>query len=354
MNLTRSISRRRVLQRGAIAAGGALAVPAILSVRPARADESLVFVGYGGSTQAGYEKYHVDPFVADTGIQVTRSSGPDLAKLKAMVQTGKVEWDVVLLVSAQGVEAERLGLLEDIDYSVVKKVDTVLPARRSCFPFTTYWSVIAYDPKRLPADKAPSDWAGFWDVAKYPGRRAIRDRVEETLEIALMADGVAPKDLYPLDVDRAFKSLDRIKPHITKFVLQTPQTVSLVQTGEIDLSYTYAGRVVAMQDDGISMTYQSRQPLLMPTYVGVVKGSKHRDAAMRLLAYFMDPARQAAFNNGMPGSGVAAFDALPLLTGKTASLQPDYKSPDTTIINVEWWADNYPALSKRWKEWLLA
>jgi putative spermidine/putrescine transport system substrate-binding protein len=354
MSSPKHISRRRVLQRGAMLAGTALAAPAILAASPARADESLVFVGYGGSTQAGYEKYHVDPFVADTGIKVTRGSGPDLAKLKAMVQTGKVEWDVVLLVSAQGVEAERQGLLEEIDYSIVKKVEMVFPARRCCFPFTTFWSVIAYDPRRLASEKVPTDWPGFWDVAKFPGRRAIRDRVEENLEIALMADGVAPKDLYPLDVDRAFKSLDRIKPHITKFVLQTPQTVSLVQTGEIDLSYTYAGRVVAMQDDGVSMEYKTGQPLLMPNYVGVVKGTKHREAAMRLLDYFMRPDRQVAFNNAMPGSGIVARAGIAQLTGKTAALEPDYDSPETTKLNVDWWADNYPALSKRWKEWLLA
>ena len=30
-----------------------------------------------------------------------------------------------------------------------------------------------------------------------------------------MADGVAPDKLYPLDVDRAFKKLEEIKPNIT-------------------------------------------------------------------------------------------------------------------------------------------
>ncbi len=346
------VSRRRLLKWGAVGAGALM--PFSIVPSRSRAAESLVFIAYGGSLQAAYERYFIAPFMRDTGVHVTTTSGPNLAKLKAQVQTGNIEWDVVVLVGAQGVDAEREGLLEKIDYSVVQKVDSFFPARERCFPFASFWGGVAYDPKRIPPERVPRTWSQFWDTKKFPGRRAIRDRVEESLEIALMADSVSPKQLYPLDVDRAFRALDRIKPHVTKFIVQTPQTISLVQSGEIDLSYTYAGRVAAAQADGISLDYVSGQPLVVPNYIGVTKGSKRRTAGMQLLSYFMRPDLQAAYNNAMPGNGVNARAAIPMLTGKSASLQPKFDDPDCALSDMEWWADNYPALSRRWKEWLLA
>src|SRR5205823_2462578 len=60
----------------------------------------------------------------------------------------------------------------------------------------------------------PKSWADWWDVKKFPGARSMRDHPVDNLEFALIADGVAMDKLYPLDVDRAFKKLDQIKPHV--------------------------------------------------------------------------------------------------------------------------------------------
>ena len=65
--------------------------------------------------------------------------------------------------------------------------------------------------------RAPASWADFWDVKKFPGKRALRKGPKYTLEFALMADGVAPKDVYKVlagkdGQDRAFKKLDELKP----------------------------------------------------------------------------------------------------------------------------------------------
>ncbi|MBV9786214.1 MAG: ABC transporter substrate-binding protein [Acidisphaera sp.] len=340
------VSRRAVL-------GAALAAPAVIVPGRSWAADQLVFVGSGGANQDAYEKVQLAAFTRDTGIKVIVVSGPDLAKLKAQVVTGNIEWDALAFDGVSAVGAERQGLLEPIDYSIVKPVDGFLPNRPGCFPCYTFWGGVAYDPNRHPRDKVPATWPQFWDAKTYPGQRGMRDRAGETIEMALLGDGVQPHELYPLDIDRAFRSLDRIKPYVLKFINQTPQTITLVQTGEIDFSYAYAGRVNAAQRDGLSMEFVSEQPIVIPNYVAAVKGTRNRVAAMKLLDYFMRPDMQAAYANMLPGNSPIAKGALPLLQGKARTLAPDLTSPQTTSVNVEWWADNFDRVNRRLKEWLL-
>lgn len=342
-----AVSRRGVLQ-------AALAAPAVIIPNRSWAADQLVFVGSGGANQDAYEKVQLAAFTRDTGIKVVVVSGPDLAKMKAQVMSGNVEWDVLAFDGGSAVGAERAGLLEPIDYSIVKPVEGFLPNRPGCFPIYTFWGGVAYDPKHFARDKVPGTWPQFWDAKTFPGRRSMRDRAGETMEMALLGDGVAPRDLYPLDIDRAFRSLDRIKPYVLKFINQTPQTISMVQTGEIDFSYAYAGRVNAAQSAGLSMAFVSEQPIVVPNYVAAVKGTKHRAAAMKLLDYFMRPDMQAAYANVLPGNGPIAKAAIPLLQGKARTLNADLSSPQTTMVNVDWWADNFARVNRRLQEWLLS
>lgn len=342
---------RRSLMAGA---GATIAMPFVLIPGKSWAVDQLVFVAYGGVNQAAYENVMCAAFTRDTGIKVISLSGPDPAKIKAQVLTKNVEWDVTVLVGGTAVGLESEGLLEPIDSSIVEPVDGLVPHRSTCFSFQIYWGGIAYDPKRTPAGKVPGTWAEFFDVKAFPGRRGLRDRADEMVEIAAMADGIPPKQLYPLDLARAFRALDRVKPSVTKFIHQTPQTISLIHTGEIDFSYTYAGRVDAAKVDGMSIEFVSKQPLVIPNFVGAPKGGKNRVAAMKLLNYFMRPDMQAACANALPGTAPVARAALPLLNDKTQRMMPNFDAPTAAFVNVDWWAKNFTATTKRYKNWLLA
>ena len=221
------ISRRGMLRGSGLVGAGLLAAPSIILSRRAVAAESLVYVSYGGATEDAEVESFLKPFEADTGTQVVAASGPDIAKLKAQVMTGNAEWDVVDFIGSQAIAADRAGVLEKIDYSVVDDTDMFVPKEEASFPFYVYGGGIAYDPARHPDGKHPTDWVQFWDAKAFPGRRGLRSRPDENLELALMADGVPAKQLYPLDVDRAFRSLDRIKPYVAKWIPETPQTISL-------------------------------------------------------------------------------------------------------------------------------
>lgn len=347
---SRSTIRRRDLLAGA---GAALSAPFLLGATRARSAEQVVFVAYGGAAQDWYDKLQIAEYTKDTGNTVLSVAGPDIAKLKAQVVTNNVEWDVVALSGPAAVSAEREGLLEKIDYDVVGWPESAFRRQECSFPYLSYWGGVAFDPKRIDPSKAPRNWTQFWNTKAFPGRRGLRDRPDEMLEVALMADGVAPRDLYPLDVDRAFKSLDRIKPYITKWVNQTPQTVSLVLTNELDFSFTYPARVNAAREAGGSIEFFTDQPVIATTYLAIPKGSKKRDAAMKLLSYFVRPDLQAAFSNAMIGNGPTVLAAVPLLSGAARAMQADFRSPQSAFVDVVWWADNYSEISKRFKEWLL-
>ena len=320
--------------------------------RPTLAAERLVFIAFGGTTQEAEEKAFGQPFMAETGIQVLSASGPDIAKLRAQVRTGNIEWDVIVTTGAQAVAAERDGLLEPIDYAVVDASDMFLPAEPMTLPWYTYSGGIAFDPKRHTAGKYPTNWTEFWDVKAFPGRRGLRSRPDETLELALLADGVSPKKLYPLDIERAFKSPDRIKPHVKRWIAETPQTIALIQSNEIDFVYTYSGRVEAAKRQGISIDYIYKANLVTPSYLCVAKGTRSRTAAMKLVSMFLRPDRQAAFCNAT-GYIPNKRAAMPLLTQAVRAQQPDLDAPDTAVLETEWWADNFVEVNKRFKEWLI-
>ncbi|MGV2019325.1 ABC transporter substrate-binding protein [Agrobacterium sp. 22-223-1] len=341
-------TRRQVL--GGIGAG-LLAAPIVLSSRSARAADPLVLVTFGGSFADVTQKVIVDPFTKETGIAVTIANGPDLAKAKAQVQTGNLEWDLLDGSGGPLLNASAEGLFEELDTKIIKTSNLVGKATPHSMPFLIYAGGIAYDPKRT---KSPAQtFAQLWDSEKHPGKIGLRTRVSETLELALLADGVSPADLYPLDVDRAFVALDKIKPRVAKWIDQTPQTISLLTSGEIDYSYTYNGRVATAKKEGLSVEFSTDQALLLTQYYSVLKGSKKREQAMHYIEFACRPETQANL--------AKAYASVPVRPGVLETLPQDVRAvlpnpadPKIVLLKEEFWADQFLELDRRFKEWLLS
>ena len=204
------MSRRRVL---ALGVGALLGAPAI--VRPARAQGRTVYVNsYGGVWESSWRKAFFEPFTAQTGIQIKTVPGVSFAKLKAQVQTRNFEWDVVNLGDVEYGQAVLEGLLEKVDREAAKADQ--LPAHMVRDYGITSYSLgtnLVYRKDKFP-NGGPQSWADFWDVKKFPGSRCFYDRSFSCLAFALLADGVPADKLYPMDVDRAFRKMSEIKPHI--------------------------------------------------------------------------------------------------------------------------------------------
>ncbi|MBM6593109.1 ABC transporter substrate-binding protein [Microvirga pudoricolor] len=343
-------SRRHVLRIGT----AALAAPFILRPQSARSAQSIVVASYGGGwAEAMTEAFH-KPFTKETGIEVVVAAGTDLAKARAQVQTKNVEWDVVELSNGWLATGMRDGLWEKVDTGVVDMSGTT-PGSQNEFAIglCLVSGSFAWRTDKVGPGGPPKDWAGFWDAKAYPGRRGLMTRVTSTLEYALMADGVDAKKLYPLDVDRAFKSLDKIKPTVTNWVNAMPQTISLLQANEVDYVSSAAGRVFLARRQGIPLAYATNCALVDVTRVAILKGTKKLDLAQKHLAFQLRPDRQAHFAE-LTSYTPTKTEAIAKLSKELLELSPDLNGPKTAMSDEIWWSTRFDELTRRYKEWQLS
>ena len=195
-------------------ASGAPALAELCTKPTVPAGTTLTVSSYGGAYQEAQRKGWFEPYAALTGVTIVESEDSANATIKAQVESGQVTWDVVDVGNDFGLEGNA-DVLEPLDYTRIPK-DEILPGFADTYRVAaiTYGIVMAYRTDKFDG-ATPQNWADFFDLAKFPGKRGLYDySTGGVLEIALLADGVAPKDLYPLDVPRALAKLDTIKDSI--------------------------------------------------------------------------------------------------------------------------------------------
>lgn len=152
--------------------GSALAGLAAFSLAPAHADD-MVFTSWGGTTQDAQGQAWAEPFSGETGINVVMDGPTDYGKLKAMVESGNVTWNVVDVEHDFAIKAAEEGLLEPIDFSVANRdvIDPRFVTDNAVGSF--YYSfVLGYNEDALGGDK-PQSWADLFDTDKFPGKRTF-------------------------------------------------------------------------------------------------------------------------------------------------------------------------------------
>ena len=188
----------------------AVVLSALLPSLPASAGEQITFVSQGGAYQKAQTIAILDPTANKLGITINQDSAPDAWPImRSQVASGKPTWDVVDTPTGNCIRGGEQGLVEKLDFDKLPNAAAMPPEYRNPYSvaYEFYSSVIGYSQKKYPDPaSAPQSWKDFWDVKAYPGRRALRNHPFATLEAALMADGVAPDKLYPLDVERACAS----------------------------------------------------------------------------------------------------------------------------------------------------
>lgn len=347
------VSRRRILVGGAAAVSAASWPLLLIPGKAAASKDRLVVSTWGGTfAEAQVEAFH-KPFEKETGIKIIMAGPPDLAKLQAQVATNTVDIDMADLTTGIIVPGEKSGVWAKIDRNIVN-LDGIIPqaVRDYQVAYMSYAGGIAWDKNRHPDGKHPTTWPEFWDANKFPGRRGLRARVSEMLEIALMADGADPKSIYPIDVERAFKSLDRIKKNVSNFIAETPQTISLIQNNQCDFTYAYHGRVYGGVQAGLPIGFSFKQNFLALGWIAAINKSPNPEGAQRFIASMLKPERQAHFTNLQAYPGTAR-GALELVKDEIKPYLPKPDAPDACFENIDWWATRFEELSKRYKEWQL-
>ncbi len=319
------------------------------------AQKEIVVCSWGGTYEKAFRKAMVEPFERETGIKVVVTSYADFAKMKAMVDTGNIEWDVVDIEDRMLYRGMKEGLYEPLDYTVIDKTNLLPGAVHSHAVGIELWGgVLAYNSEKYPGDNHPKSWADFWDVKKFPGSRSLFNGPYDMLEIALLADGVPIDKLYPLDVDRAFRSLDKIKQHVSVWWTKGAQPAQLLTDEEVDMTYAYSGRIANIMKDGIPAGISFNQASVNPEWLVILKGSKRVKEAMQFIAYCTRAKPQAEFNTAMQYGPIneKAFDYMPKEVADRVPSSPNYKGM-TWIPNTKWWVGRDKKLTERWKSWIL-
>ncbi len=321
--------------------------------RSTRSSQNISVVSYGGGAyQESHKKAFIEPFHNYTGIDVRSIVwGADYGKLKAMVHSGQVTWDVVEVTAAQFKRGQNDNLFSKL---TVKPDDGVfLPDTISEYGVANvYWGTVMAFRKEAFPKAPPKTWEDFFDVTNFPGSRALYDDPRANLEFALLADGVKPDDLYPLDVDRAFKKLNTIKDHVRVWWKGGTQPIQLLLSGEADLSSVWNGRIFASNDARKQIGYSWSGAALELDYWVIPKGSGNRDISSRFIVHASSPyamAKQAE----IVGYGPVNISALDLINPDIQTHLPTYKAnwDRSFAVDSQWWSENEETIKTRWLAW---
>lgn len=326
------------------------------TVRPgALQDTAMTFVSYGGTYQQGQEDAAVTPFAEESGARVVSDGPTDYAKIASQVEAGVVTWDVVDTDAIWG-NAHCGDLLMPLDYSVIDK--SRIPeglAGKCTVPAMQYGMVLVYNTEKY-SDEHPETWADFFDAEAFPGRRAIsgipNDAAPGPYEAALLADGVAPDELYPLDVDRAHAKLDGVREDLVFWETGAEQQ-QLLESGEVDMAMVWSGRGYAAVENGAPFAVSWNQWLPIMDTLGVVKGSQNPRSSMALINYYLGARQQEGLTELTSYSPVNT-DAEPDLDPTARSfLTTRPEVADKAVpVDIDWWAEHQEELIQGWSSWL--
>jgi putative spermidine/putrescine transport system substrate-binding protein len=268
----------------------------------------VVIESNGGTYEAAQKKAYFEPFTQETGIRVVLVPY-DQAKTLLSVSTGKPDADVLNLSSGVITTWILKSALEPIDYKYFDKetLDGIDPALKQKYGVgaIVYAIVMAYNEREYPSDKPrPQNWVDFFDPKKFPGPRGLAgcgDRLISggDLEFAMLASGATKDSVYPIDLDRAFKTLAKLLPSVGKWWQAPAEGPQGLVDGNLAMSTAFNGRIYAARKLGAPVAMNWNEALLQSDYWVVPKGSPNRENAMKLLAFISRAQQQADFSNEM-------------------------------------------------------
>lgn len=298
----RRVSRREFLVGAAVGTAALGVSRAAVFGADLKGSGLVVVYDGGGAWGAAQKAAYFDPFEAATSIKVVPSPAAPATRIRAGAKVGAPGFDVAEMSAARIDTFVREGLLVPIDFQWFDPADKAafapLPPTEYSVPSFYYSVVLAYDPAKYPSEP-PKVWTDFWDTKRFPGQRALAPGSwgpsGATFELATLGDGAAPTQVYPIDWDRAFRSLDRIRPSLLKFWQSGAESVQLIVDGQIAMGSTWNGRVTDLQAKGVRIAMSWDQAVMEATNLVVPRGAKNVENAMKFIAFASQPKNQARF-----------------------------------------------------------
>lgn len=353
-----SFSRRRALQAGgtvllSLPFAGVLASCSKDNSGGAGGDKEVIYAGYGGTYEQKIVQAQLDPFQKDSGITVKVTTGADqISKIRTMVKADRTQYDVVDTTGPTYGQLLADDLLSKMDTGVVKTDGLAEPKLADEFsvPQFSYAHCVFWNSDHL--DGTMTSWKDVWDFKRFPGKRGFQKLPYYLLEEALMADGVEPSAIYPLDIPRALKMLDQIRPHAVFQDLNTIQ--NLVAQGEVVTGDLNLARVQQLVKDGSPLKYSWNQNLVDYVRWVVPKGAPHEAAAWKLIAATLTPERQLAVLKSL-GYTPTLKAALDKITQKERSDLAG--TPETLkkalVLDANYYAEHGAEAQRAVQNWLI-
>ena len=320
--------------------------------------KAVVISGWGGAIQDAMRKAYFEPFTRETGIEVVEQTygGDGLAKLKAQIGQGGAQVDILDGPPFWTVIGSKQGLLDKIDAKLFSGSD-FLPGAINDYGLgysTVAWG-ITYNTQQF-AKGHPENWADFWDATRFPGRRTMFGSLfARHPEYALMADGVATKDVYPLSDEKIDRTLTKLaKPNIATWYQTGSQCEQMLSAKEVVLAEFFNGRTAYLAQQGVPVAFEWNQSVLNYTTWVLAKDAPNKENALQLLRFMGEPQPQANFAS-LIYYGPTNHKALDLIKDEMV-LKSIPTFPDNwkklLPIDSDWWGENLGKYADRWNQFI--
>lgn len=378
--LSQRVSRRRFLQIAATASVAALiscrgdssdevptvdaessVAPLLTTVEgyedPRKWEGRTLVVASSGDEGSAYLDAQVaaifEPFQRLTGATV-RTDRLDIEELRHQVNSAEVLWSVCDVPAEVVLSLANSAIIDEIDYETVDPTDLFEPFLMSHgVGANLYATVLAYSEATAGGQSEPRSWADCWNLAEFPGLRGFQETPIGTLEFALLASGIEMADLYPLDVDLAFRQLDLIADQIVLWWRQGAQPTQMIAAGDLSMVAAWHDRIVELVAGGATVGLSWDQSQLNGDSWVVPNGAPERAMAMDFINFATRPEVAASFSLLFP-FGPTNNAAFPLLDREGDAIYPGAPAirDQQFVIDLEWWFRNREPVELRFRQWL--
>lgn len=316
---------------------------------------TLVYSSYGGTGQAAQEQAWQQPYTKEhSSVTFNNVSPPDPAQVKAQVQSHQVTWNVV--TTAPYLAAQNCGTLyQPLSIPNLNTKDFPAGTIGKCYVTDFRYSlVLSYNANIWPNPKtAPTTLADFFDPQKFPGKRGVVPSVQDgILETALLADGVSPQDMYPLNVNKALQTWDKIKSD-TIFAPSVGALLQDVTSHQVAMEIMVQARTQAALDAGANIVPVWDKTVTSIDGLAIPKGASNLPATEQFLSFLLQPAQQAKMAE-LAGVAPSNLLAKPVYTANGNKVNAFGKSDTGTTfqVNATWWSSHFNQISAEFTSWL--
>jgi putative spermidine/putrescine transport system substrate-binding protein len=329
----------------------------------------LTVTTWSGAYGQAQDRARMRPFASAHGIDTRLALWDgEIRDVADAVRSKTYKGDVIDFELPRAIEACRRGLLERIDPATLPPGDDGTPAAQDFVPGAigpcwvgsiVYSQVIVAAPGRF--DRPPAALADFFDTATFPGRRALsRAAPKFNLEMALLADGVAPGEVYrvlstPQGQDRAFAKLAALKPI---WAHDSRDALNWVKNGQAVMATALNGDVFDARQDFRPAVIWDRQLYELDVFA-IPKGDPRKDRAMDFIRFATGSgplARTASWLAYGPArrSAWSKVGENPQLKIAMAPFQPTAHFDTAFAVDDGWWQDHGARIAARWQAFVMA